>query len=167
MEQMKRYIGVKIIEAVPGTMAVAQAMKSELPAKEIERIREQDKGQDGYIVKYPDGYISWSPKDVFEEAYRPCDNMTFGLAIEAMKKGKKVARKGWNGKSMFIYIQDGSRVFTHNLRADAIKDYYESRVIQHVNINPHIDMKAEDGSLVIGWVASQEDMLAEDWFIVE
>ena len=163
---MKQYIGVKIIKAKPGTMAEAQAIKSHFPSKMI-KDSIQDKEPDGYIVEYADGYISWSPKDVFEEAYRPCDNMTFGLAIEAMKKGKKVARKGWNGKGMFIYIQDGNRVFTHNLRADAIRDYCMSRVIQHVDINPHIDMKAADGSLVIGWLASQTDMLAEDWYIVE
>lgn len=161
---MKRYIGTKIIEAKPGTMAEAQALKSNYPLELREKVTD---GPNGYVVKYEDGYISWSPKEVFEGAYRECDNMTFGLAIEAMKMGHKVARKGWNGKGMFIYIQDGSKVKTEDLRADAMKDYCRSRVIQHVKINPHIDMKAADGSLVIGWLASQTDMLAEDWCIVE
>lgn len=160
---MKKYIGTKIIEAQPGTMAEAQAMKSQYPVE----LQKNPGGLQGYIVKYPDGYISWSPKEAFEAAYRECDNMTFGLALEAMKKGHTVARKGWNSKGMFIYIQDGSRCETENLRNDAIKDYCKSRVIQHVQINPHIDMKAADGSLVIGWNPSQMDMLAEDWFIVE
>lgn len=167
MTNMKRYIGTKVIEARPGTMAEAQALKDNVPLDVQYQIFKKagTVDKDGYIVKYPDGYISWSPKHVFEEAYKQCDNMTFGFAIDAMKRGYKVARKGWNG--MFLYIQDGSRVFTHNLRADAIKDYCMSRVIQHVNINPHIDMKAADGSLVIGWTPSQLDMLADDWIIVE
>ncbi len=47
------------------------------------------KSEEGYAVRYPDGYMSWSPKETFfEEAYRPSDCMTFGLAIEAAKKGQ-------------------------------------------------------------------------------
>lgn len=169
MTKMKRYIGTKVIEARPGTMAEAQALKDNIPLDVQYQIFKKagTVDKDGYIVKYPDGYISWSPKHVFEEAYKQCDNMTFGFAIDAMKRGYKVARKGWAGKSMFIYIQDGSRCETENLRNDAIKDYCKDRVIQHVKINPHIDMKAEDCSLVIGWNPSQADMLSDDWFIVE
>lgn len=72
---MKNYIGVKIVKAKPGTMAEAQAMKSKCPVEVQERIFKQSGtvNQDGYIIKYPDGYISWSPKDVFEKAYRPLD----------------------------------------------------------------------------------------------
>ena len=69
---MKNYIGVKIVKAKPGTMAEAQAMKCGCPVeaqKEIFR-KSGTKDRDGYIVKYPDGYISWSPKEVFEAAYR-------------------------------------------------------------------------------------------------
>lgn len=93
--------------------------------------------------------------------------MDFSEALRHVKAGKKVARQGWNGKGMFIYLQEGSRVDTENLRCAAIKDYCTTRVIQHVKINPHIDMKAADGSVVIGWLASQTDMLAEDWVLVE
>lgn len=158
---MKQYIGTKIIKAEPAYRIDGKVypVSNNMPNPEH--------GEEGYKVVYSDGYESWSPKSVFEEAYRECDNMTFGLAIEAMKKGYKVARKGWNGKGMFIYIQDGSRVYTEDLRADAMNDYCKSRVIQHVKINPHIDMKAADGSLVIGWLASQTDMLSEDWCVVE
>ena len=160
---MKKYIGTKIIEAQPGTMAEAQALKSNFPIE----LQKNPGGPQGFIVKYPDGYISWSPKEVFEAAYRECDNMPFGLALEALKKGKKVARRGWNGKGMFLFIQDGSRVNTKDLRAELMKEYCKSRAIQHVKINPHIDMKAEDGSHVVGWLASQADLFAEDWIIVE
>ncbi len=68
---------------------------------------EQDKGdRPGYAVKYPDGYISWSPKEVFEAAYRVAEGseqrLTFGDAIHFLKAGHRVARTGWNGKGMWL-----------------------------------------------------------------
>lgn len=132
---MKEYIGTKVVQAEP-------AIKD---------------GRDGYKVVYADGYESWSPKDTFEEAYRPTSGMSFGLAIEAAKKGLKIARKGWNGKS------------------------------QHVELASCVSYKSPDGSVVnaeheaignkalafcgtsgvqMGWLASQADMLADDWEVV-
>lgn len=72
---MQNYIGVKIVKATPGTMAEAQAMKCKCSVEVQEKILEQSgtENLEGYIVKYPDGYISWSPKDVFEKAYRPLE----------------------------------------------------------------------------------------------
>jgi len=91
---MQKYIGTKVIFAEPmdeGTF--------------LRTVKGQDTSdketRPGYKVVYPDGYVSWSPQNAFEEAYRPTDGMTFGLAIEAMKKGFKVARKGWNGNTAF------------------------------------------------------------------
>ncbi len=76
---MKNYIGVKIVKAMPGTMAEAQAMKCGCPVDVQKKIFQQSgtKDQEGCIVKYPDGYISWSPKDVFEKAYRSLDCKAF------------------------------------------------------------------------------------------
>ena len=90
--------------------------------------------------------------------------MNFGQAIEALKLGKKVCRSGWNGKGMFIYLQEGSEVNGALMRNEAIKAYYGDNTVK---INPHIDMKAADDTLVIGWLARQTDMLAEDWEIVD
>ena len=89
--------------------------------------------------------------------------MNFGQAIEALKEGKKVCRSGWNGKGMFIYLQEGSEVNGTLMRNEAIKAYYGDKMVK---INPHIDMKAADNSLTIGWSPTQVDMLAEDWEIV-
>ena len=95
---MDTYIGTKIIQAEP-----AYRCDGMVYPKSGQYPRSMHM-EDGYKVRYPDGYESWSPKDVFEEAYRPTDAMTFGLAIEAMKKGKKVARAGWNGKNQHIEL---------------------------------------------------------------
>ena len=87
----------------------------------------------------------------------------FEMALFSLKHGKAVARKGW-GKEMFLTLQNGSEVTGKKMRNDIAKNYYgDSKVV----ICPHIDMKAADGSYVVGWVASQNDMLAEDWDIVE
>lgn len=75
---MERYIGTKIIEAEPMSRAHG------------------DNSEDGYKVRYPDGYESWSPKDVFEEAYRKASGVSFGLALEAMKKGKGARLPKWS-----------------------------------------------------------------------
>lgn len=89
--------------------------------------------------------------------------MDFGMAIIALKRGECVARKGWNGKGMFLTLQRGSEVDGDNMRNDGAKNYYSGC---KCSIAPHIDMKAADGTYVVGWLASQTDMLAEDWEIV-
>ncbi|WP_196599044.1 DUF2829 domain-containing protein [Pectinatus frisingensis] len=147
------YIGTKIIKAERGCDITGRTA-----------------GKDGYRLQYEDGYISWSPKAVFEKAYRPIDGMNFGLAIEALKLGKKVSRKGWNGKGMFIYLTTGSIIPVINLKQETAKKLFGEHALLEcdatVNIQSHIDMKAADGSIIIGWLASQTDMLAEDWRIV-
>ena len=86
------------------------------------------------------------------------------MALEALKRGKAVARKGWNGKGMFITLQNGSEVEGNNMRNEPAKKYYGDC---KAKICPHIDMKAADGSYVVGWLASQTDLLAEDWDIID
>ena len=170
---MKKYIGTKIIEAIPGTMAEAQALKDGVPVDVKEEIfrKSGTADKDGYIVKYPDGYISWSPKNVFEEAYRRCDNMSFGLALEALKKGMKVSRRGWNGRGMYLYLVQGSLVDKENLINEASFILPKDDVAMHGTgvacFLSHIDMRTASGDVCIGWNASQVDMLADDWEIVE
>ncbi len=142
---MQTYIGTKIIQAEP-------LAKNYGPP--------ETHGQPGYKVVYPDGYTSWSPADAFEEAYRPCDAMTFGLAIEALKKGKRVARAGWNGKGMWLALVDGDR---WGIGGTAPYDVPGGAHITHASF---IGMRTADQKFV-PWLASQTDVLAEDWKIVE
>lgn len=87
--------------------------------------------------------------------------MDFGAALQALKNGQKAAREGWNGKGMFLFLVPGS-VFKVN-RAPLLGIYPEGT---EINYRPHIDMKTVDGEIV-PWVASQTDVLAEDWCVVE
>ena len=83
--------------------------------------------------------------------------MNFGQAIEVLKTGNKVTRVGWNGKDMFLFLVQGSR-FKVN-RPPLLGIYPEGT---EINYRPHIDMKTVNGEIV-PWVASQSDLLEEDW----
>jgi len=87
--------------------------------------------------------------------------MNFGEALEAIKSGARVARSGWNGKGMFLFLVPGS-TFAVN-RPPLLGSYPEGTPI---NYRPHIDMKTADGEIV-PWVASQSDLLCDDWQMVE
>ena len=117
-------------------------------------------GVSGKAIKYQDGYISWCPNDVFERDYQPITAMSFGHAIHALKAGKRVCRSGWNGKGMFLFLVPGS-TFKVN-RAPLLGIYPEGT---EINYCPHIDMKTADDK-VVPWLASQTDILADDWQIV-
>lgn len=85
--------------------------------------------------------------------------MNFGQALELLKRGYSVTRTGWNGKGMFIYLVPGSEFDVS--RAPLLGLFPEGT---HIQYRAHIDMKAADGSCV-PWVASQTDLLANDWAV--
>ena len=155
---MKQYIGAKIIEARPMNRGEYNEYRGwTIPADE-------NPADEGYLVKYPDGYESWSPKEVFEDAYRETDGMSFGLAIEAAKKGKKISRRGWNGKGMYVIYRTGypEGIPCNKNTADAV-GIPEGTLFK---VRPYLQMKCVDDTFQM-WLASQSDILADDWYIVE
>jgi len=84
-----------------------------------------------------------------------------GKAVNLMRHGSRVARAGWNGRDMFLFLVPGS-TFEVN-RAPLLGIYPEGT---GVNYQAHVDMKTVDGTIV-PWLCSQTDLLAEDWFEVE
>lgn len=120
----KQYIGTKTIHAWPEVRG----------------------GQFGYTVEYSDGYLSWSPKAVFEEAYHSPETarFDFGTAVSLLKQGYCVTREGWNGKGMYLALQTPD-------------EYSKMR-------RPYIFMSPVGGEFV-PWVASQSDILSEDWIL--
>lgn len=153
---MKRYIGVKVINATPDKAPTDMGNYKE--------------GDDGYKVIYEDGYTSWSPKKVFEEAYRTMSGMTFGLAIEAMKKGYKVARKGWNGKDMFIVMMPALQLPPYSTQelGPKVNDRTAKFIGEDTPLDcqPYIAMFNAQKQWIPGWLASQSDMLSDDWIVV-
>jgi hypothetical protein len=84
-------------------------------------------------------------------------DMSFSDALTCLKMGDRVARAGWNGKGMFLFLVPGSK-FTVN-RAPLLGIYPEGTEIEY---HAHIDMKTAQG-YVVPWLASQTDILANDW----
>lgn len=90
--------------------------------------------------------------------------MTFGEAQQAMREGKKCRRSGWNGKGMWIVEMPG---FT--IPADMVNERLARHVgrLQDVRCNPYYGMWTADGCWQPGWLASQTDMFATDWEVVD
>ncbi len=161
----QRFIGTKLILAEAMTRAAYNAFRGwTLPADE-------NGADEGYLVEYLDGgkpnlqgrlgYVSWSPKEQFDNAYRPCSAMTFGLALEAVKRGARIARAGWNGKGMFAYLVPAN---SYPAQTGAAKAFFgEGGMVPY---NAYLALKGADDT-VSTWAPSGSDALAEDWLIVE
>ena len=114
-----------------------------------------------YIDKtYDDDLVHSGCKDIYitEVFLRTFDqNITFGDAIEAMKYGKKVARAGWNGKSQHIELASNISYCSP-----------EGRIVncEHVAIGNQAIAFVGTSGVQMGWLASQSDMLADDWYIL-
>lgn len=112
--------------------------------------------------------------------------MNFGEAIEAVKEGKLIAREGWNGKGMFVFQRPEDTLSINTLvdhirsLPQSVKEYFRPFKSVHdtnsaldlghetvVKFTAYLCMKAADNTIVNGWLASQTDMLAEDWTILE
>lgn len=95
--------------------------------------------------------------------------MKYGDALEHLKRGGSVARAGWNGKGMFVYLNKGSVAEANRfeLIGGVHSSLFETGARGTVTRMPNFNMRAADGSIVTGWLASQTDMLAEDWVIAD
>ena len=95
--------------------------------------------------------------------------LTFGEALEALKQGKRVQRVGWNGKGMFLFLLPASDgIPTKVIHDPALKAVIESEVGgETFDALGSIRMFTADKKVLTGWLASQTDMLSEDWRILD
>lgn len=130
---------------------------------------------DDWIIQGIAGEIYPCKPDIFEATYVSAgdpSSMNFGQAIEAAKAGSKIARAGWNGKNMWVALTPGSSfdaVYAKPGHAahHRAREFGDDVGSAGIDLLPHFDMRAADGSMVVGWLASQTDMLADDWCVVE
>jgi hypothetical protein len=95
-------------------------------------------------------------------------NRNFGEAIQALKKGSRVAREGWNGKGMFLFLLPAGTVPTKAIHDPALREVIETELgTDTFEALGSIRMFTADKKILTGWLASQTDMLAEDWMIYE
>ena len=153
---MQQYIGTKIIHGEPmDRLTYNEKFGRNVPDRN---------GDEGHTVIYGKGtdreYRSWSPAQEFDAAYRSTTGMNFGLAIEAAIKGANIARAGWNGKNMFLFVRVACVAVT-GAEIESIVG------IKNVQFPPIFCMKTADDKVVEGWLASQTDMFADDWVVVD
>lgn len=92
--------------------------------------------------------------------------MNFGEAIEALKQGKKVARAGWNGKGMYLWLMPAATIKAEWCKEPHLKSLAELNGGE-IEALGSIRMFTADKKILTGWLASQTDILSEDWMIVE
>lgn len=110
---------------------------------------------------------------IFEEIERIMEEnktMTFGEAIEALKQGKKVQRLGWNGKGMFLWLKPATTIKSEWCKDPMLKSLCDENGGEILALGT-ICMYTHDSTgrkaILTGWLASQSDMLLDDWVVVE
>lgn len=149
----QKYIRSHIVEAEPCTLGEWEA-KTGKKWNEADRPRSDE----GYKCDYPDGYSGWCPKAEFEKVSSPAENMTFGQAIDACRyRGAKIQRANWNGVGQYVEYKVVEVCYSE-----------ESKLVQsHAFVFHFVNRKTGETGLQVGWLASQADMAANDWRIVE
>jgi len=137
--------------------------------------KDQDSSAEGFLVEYLDGgkanhaahkgYISWSPKEVFDNSYQDVTKgVSFGAAIMLAKRGHKVARKGWNGSGIYLVIMKG---YPEGVPANAeTAARHDINLGDIVKIRPYWALKTAQDDIAM-WSPSGSDSLADDWVLVE
>lgn len=133
-----------------------------------------DKQREGYFVKYKDGYESWSPAEPFEESYREVSdekgNMSFGDAIEVLKQGGAICRKGWNGKGLFVIKQVPAHIESDIIpKMQSLPQSAKDLILKgkgFIDYTSQCLIYNENTGRADSWVPSISDVFAEDWEIV-
>ena len=94
------------------------------------------------------------------------ENLNFGDAIKALKEGKKVARKGWNGKNIWLWLKPAGTIKAEWCKDAMLKEIVDANGGEAEALGT-ICMKTADNKILTGWLASQTDMLCEDWMVIE
>ena len=170
MEDFKEYLSQSVVEARKMKRGQYNVLRDwVLPENEnaddlgwlVVNKSVSERNVDGY-----DGYVSWLPEEAFEEIYEEIqpahDGFFFGQALRRLALGDCVKRRGWNGKGMYLFLVDGDAV------SQALYNYLDDpdNTKNNTSVRDAIYMLTADNQLV-PWVASQTDLLAEDWVVVE
>lgn len=160
-----KYIRVNYVDAEPMKFGEFKA-KFPTSGGANQQLPDDD---EGYVITYrkgePNEYVSWCPKAEFDAVSHPIspEGVSYGMAIDACRYcGKRIHRKGWNGVDQYVeyrecavlFPDDGSGEIKHESTSYAFVFHFKSR-------------KTGETGIQVGWLASQADMAANDWVIVE
>ena len=93
--------------------------------------------------------------------------MNIGQAVTALKNGRRVARSGWNGKGMFLFLLPSGKIPKIAIHDPALRAVLENNGSDHFEALGSIRMKTADDKILTGWLASQTDLLADDWQVLD
>lgn len=240
LNKMDKYTGTKHIEAEPMSLGVFIETRRRNPYENSSERHPVD--EPGYLVKYEDGYESWSPKEVFEKHYRkaetfldrimieytevkgrldkcksfldspkfretlpkaysafllalqcdlmdsyceilgkriddamsepptPMEKMSFGIAIEALKFGLAIRRRGWNGKGLFVVKQVPAHISGDVIpKMQSLPDSAKTLIMEgrgYIDYTSQCLIYNQTTGRADSWVPSVSDIFAEDWEIV-
>jgi len=117
--KFKQYTGTKTVKAM--FMGAGEAMRC--GANLTDEVVNKNIGNDGYLVEYPDGYRSWSPASVFEEAYRPSGTYVERMRLEYIELGKRIQKATNYLYEPYAPISKHERKLL-SLQVDAMVRYY-------------------------------------------
>ena len=147
------YIGTKVVKAKPMDM-------TDVPKVLGRELNPVTNDEDGYLVEYENGYISWSPKSVFLESYHELSVMNFGNALSVLKSGYPVRRANWSGNKFLYFVPSAS----YSAMTDIAKSIADED--GKVLYKSYIAIRCKDGCVGF-YTPTQCDVLAEDWEVVE
>lgn len=155
--QSQKYLrAVYIAEICPsdiGSLIIPQEADCEPVHVTPEFVERHSPEVGGVLVQYESGYLSYCPGGVFALGNFPMDGCnTFGAAIGALRAGYKVRRRDWNGKGLWLELQE--------------PDEYSLMTLPYLFLNYPDDAKTTPGARV-PWSPTQTDVLAMDWQVLE
>ncbi|MCG2572255.1 DUF2829 domain-containing protein [Acinetobacter sp. ME22] len=167
---MVAYIGTKSILATPMSRGEYCEYRGwNIPEGE-------DPNEPVYLVEYTDGgkpnderhagYITMSPQEVFDNAYRQNGSLNFGDALMALKQGKKVARSCWNDLQ-YVVAQGESKQIESTYIWNPHNKAHAEKLGGFIDVAPYCTLKTAQDTLAMGWTPSTGDLFAEDWTILE
>lgn len=126
-------------------------------------MKSQDPEIDGYVLETRDHLQHWQPKSFVDSTYRNAKDATidFGMATYFAKKGKRIARQGWNGAGMFAYLVPAAIC---PAQTGAAKAYFGEDAMVPYRAYWALKTAQED---IATWTPSGSDTLAEDWYVLD
>ena len=163
-----KQVRINVVDTEPMTRGDYNKMRGwQIPENE-------NPADEGYVITYrkgqPNEYISWCPKKEADEVSISCENgLPFGVAImECRYRGAKIQRTGWNGDGQYVVYQDCATFFP--LTPEQRKEASPEPMLEATSacfVFHFVNRKTGETGIQVGWLASQADMAANDWVIVE
>jgi len=155
---MKKYRSTKIFTTQE--MDEKQAKKQGITDEYLCKDGDPDWVRRGYVIHSDGLFVEWVPSSVFNKEYQLIKGTGFGDAVQALKSGKRVQRTGWNGKDMYLFMMHSG------IDVDTLPEYERTKA-WGAKVDPYVVMRTAQGTYQSGWLASQADIFAEDWKIIE